>query len=69
MSLLLIPEINNNIYSRSCAHVFRTNQNKLYQCTICDDGYIRCLNCHNDGMQYILQDITVSIRLIIDDKY
>ncbi len=45
-----IPEISDNIYCRSCGHVFRTNQNKLYQCTICDDCYILCLKCHNDGM-------------------
>ncbi len=46
----VILETSDNIYCRSCGHVFRTNQNKLYQCTICDDGYILCLKCHNDGM-------------------
>ncbi len=46
----VIPEISDNIYCRSCGHVFRTNENKLYQCTICDDDYILCLKCHNDGM-------------------
>ncbi len=47
----VIPEISGNIYCRSCGHVFRTNQNNSsYQCIICDDGYILCLKCHNDGM-------------------
>ncbi len=47
---LVIPKINDNIYCRSCGHVFRINQNKHYQCMLCDDGYILCLKCHNDGM-------------------
>ncbi len=46
----VIPEISENIYCRSYGHVFGTNQNKLYQCTTCNDGYILCLKCHNDGM-------------------
>ncbi len=46
----VIPEINDNIYCRNFGRVFRINQNKLYQCTICDDGYILCLKCHNGGM-------------------
>ncbi len=46
----VIAEISDNIYCRSYGHVFRTNQNKLYQCTIYDDGYIHCLKFHNDGM-------------------
>ncbi len=46
----VIPDIDDNVYCRCCGHVFRTNQNKLYQCTACNDGYILCLKCHNEGM-------------------
>ena len=46
----VVPEINDNVYCRCCGYVFKTSQNKLYHCTVCEDGYILCLKCHGEGM-------------------